>query len=77
MTIFLKFLRNIVFKENCFLLNYSILNFFFKIDSITLDLDPDTNWAKIPDPNSMYLDPGHRVEGVGTSGSGVEGVAPG
>ena len=36
-----------------------ILNFSFKIDSITLD--PDPNWAKIldPDPNSMYLDPQH------------------
>ena len=33
--------------------------FFFKIDSLILDLDP--NWAKIldPDPNSMYLDPQH------------------
>ena len=33
--------------------------FSFKIDSITLD--PDPNWAKIldPDPNSMYLDPQH------------------
>ena len=43
--------------------------FSFKIDSITLDpdpnwaeiLDPDPNWAEIldPDPNSMYLDPQH------------------
>ena len=33
------------------------LIFSSKIDSITLD--PDPNWAKIldPDPNSMYLDP--------------------
>ena len=29
--------------------------FFFKIDRLTLDPDPDPNWAKIqdPDPNSM------------------------
>ena len=25
--------------------------FFFKIDNITLDMDPDPNWAKILDPN--------------------------
>ena len=29
-------------------------------------MDPDPNWVKIldlvPDPNSMYLDPQHRVE---------------
>ena len=33
----------------------------FKIDNVILDPDldpsPDPNWAKIPDPNSMYLDP--------------------
>ena len=33
------------------------------IDStgITLNPDPDPNWAKLldPDPNSMYLDPQH------------------
>ena len=30
---------------------------FFKIDNIPLDQDPDSNWAKIldPDPNSMYV----------------------
>ena len=35
--------------------------FYFKIDSITLDPEPDPNRAKIldPDPNSMYLDPQH------------------
>ena len=35
------------------------MNFSFKIDSITLD--PDPNWAKIldPGPTSMYLDPQH------------------
>ena len=37
------------------------MNFSFKIDSITLD--PDPNWAKIldpdPDPISMYSDPQH------------------
>ena len=28
--------------------------FYFKIDGITLDLDPDPNWVEIldPDPNS-------------------------
>ena len=31
------------------------LKIFFKIDNLILD--PDPNWAKIPDPNSMYLDP--------------------
>ena len=37
------------------------LIFSLKIDCITLDPDPDPNWAKIldPDPNSMYLDPQH------------------
>ena len=30
---------------------------FFKIENIPLDQDPDSNWAKIldPDPNSMYV----------------------
>ena len=52
--------------------------FSFKIDSITLDPDPDPNWAKIldpdpnwakildPDPNSMYLDPQRCSESVPT-----------
>ena len=33
--------------------------FFFKIDNLTLD--PEPNWAKTqyPDQNSMYLDPQH------------------
>ena len=33
--------------------------FFLKTDNIILD--PDPNWANIPDPdpNSMYLDPQH------------------
>ena len=32
-----------------------------EINSLTLDPDPNPNWAKIldPDPNSMYLDPQH------------------
>ena len=39
---------------------YFIYYFFFKIVNITqVTLDPDSNWAKIldPDPNSMNLDP--------------------
>ena len=28
-----------------------LIIFFFKIDNITLDMDPDPNWAKILDPN--------------------------
>ena len=59
----LKVKKNIlVLKKIIFLKNY--FEFFpLKIDSITLDLDLDPNWAKIlvldPDPNSMYLDPQH------------------
>ena len=56
------------FKENCFSLKLFWI-FSFKIDStgintITLDPDPDPNWAKIlvPDPNSMHLDPQHCLE---------------
>ena len=30
------------------------LNFLFKIDSITLDPDPDKNWAKILDPDPKF-----------------------
>ena len=46
-------------KGNFFLQNYLKLFFFFKIDSFTLD--PDPNWATIldPDSNLMYLDPQH------------------
>ena len=49
-----------VFKENCFYLKLFLISS-FKNDSITMDPDPDPNWAKIldPDPNSMYLDPQH------------------
>ena len=38
------------------------LNYFFKIDNITLDVDP--NWDNILDqePNSMSLDPQHWLE---------------
>ena len=38
---------------------------FFKIDNVTLDPDPgldpnpNPNWAKILDPNSMYFDLQH------------------
>ena len=54
------------FKENYFSLKLFLI-FSFKIDSITLDPDPDLDpdsdpyWAKIldPDPNSMYLYPQH------------------
>ena len=52
----LKFLKNIlVLKKKISLKLFWF--FFFKIDRITLD--PDPNWAQIldPDPNSMYLDP--------------------
>ena len=60
-------------KYTCFKENYFSLKLFwifsFKIDStgintITLDPDPDPNWAKIlvPDPNSMHLDPQHCLE---------------
>ena len=42
-----------------------MLNIFFKIDNtpVTLDPDPDQNWAKIldPDTNSMCLDPQHSL----------------
>ena len=46
-------------KGNFFSKIIIIFIFSFKIDSITLD--PDPNWTKIldPDPNSMYLDPQH------------------
>ena len=53
-------------KKKHFFLNFLR---YFKLDSTTLDLDPnlapepnpDQNWAKIMDPvpNSMYLDPRH------------------
>ena len=35
------------------------------IDMLTLDPDPDPNWAKILDldPNSMYWDPQHCTQG--------------
>ena len=51
----IQLLKKIVFSK-------IIFNFFFQIDSITLD--PDPNWAKIldPDPKSMYLDPQHCME---------------
>ena len=56
---------SLIKKCTCCKENYLSLKLFwicfFKIDSITLDPDPDSNWAKIldPDPNSMYLDPQH------------------
>ena len=47
-----------LFNRNLFF-SKIIFSFSFKVDSITLD--PDPNWAKIldPDPNSKYLDPKH------------------
>ena len=55
MILFSYSLKNIV-KEN-FVSGKVFLNFSFKIDNITLDLDPDLdpNLAKIldPDPNSI------------------------
>ena len=60
--IFLSILKNtgtgIFLGENCFSLKLFLM-FFLKTDNIILD--PDPNWANIPDPdpNSMYLDPQH------------------
>ena len=54
---FLQLNKIYVFKVNCL----SLKKNFFKIDNLILDPDPDPdpNWAEIPDPNSMYLDPQH------------------
>ena len=46
--------KNSVFKANCSSVNKF---FFFKINNITMD--PDPNWAKILDPDPRYLNPQH------------------
>ena len=49
-------------RKNCFSLKLFWI-FSFKIDTSSITLDTDPNWAKIldldPDPNSMFLDPQH------------------
>ena len=52
--VFVLFKKKFFFKKIVFILNSS--KFFFMIDNITMDMEPDPNWAKIhdPDPKSLY-----------------------
>ena len=63
-----KFFGVIIFLQNIFFFFFSkgFLYILLKINNITLNLDPDPNWAKIldpdSDPKSMYLDLQHCMQ---------------